>query len=255
MSTKKSRTFLEKHKWLVHRKNVVFLFFCTITTTTVGQILSAEQLLEKSIAYHDPNGHWTSFNGELRITMETPSRPLRKTTLEIDFTKQYFKSTVVQDGVTTQAELHREKCKHWFENSQSFSNEIAKKHRLNCAFTKKMRDYYVYLYGLPMKLKDPGTRIDPKVLSKPLNGETYLCLRVTYDENVGKDIWYFYFDPTTYQLRHYQFYHDEAKNDGEYIHLSSEEIIQGIKMPKNRAWYTNKDNVYLGTDVLEKPRG
>ena len=255
MNTKTPRTYSEKSKWLVRSKKIILLCLCAITSSAVGQNLSAEQLLEKSISYHDPNGHWRNFSGELSITMETPSRPLRKTILKMDFIKQYFKSTVVQDGLTTQAELHQGKCKHWFENSQSFSDEIAKKHRLNCAFTKKMRDYYVYLYGLPMKLKDPGTRIDPKVLTKPLNGKTYLCLRVTYDENVGKDIWYFYFDPTTYQLRHYQFYHDEAKNDGEYILLSSEETIQGIKMPKKRAWYTNKDDVYLGTDVLEKPRG
>ena len=50
----------------------------------------------------------------------------------------------------------------------------------------------------------------------------------------------------------YQFYHDETKNDGEYILLTEEEIINGIKMPKNRAWYTNKDNMLLGTDILKK---
>ena len=49
----------------------------------------------------------------------------------------------------------------------------------------------------------------------------------------------------------YQFFHDESKNDGEYILLTDEEIINNIKMPKIRAWYTNKDNEYLGTDILK----
>ena len=47
-----------------------------------------------------------------------------------------------------------------------------------------------------------------------------------------------------------QFFREESKNDGEYILLTGEETISGIKMPKNRAWYMNKDNKYLGTDIL-----
>ena len=71
---------------------------------------------------------------------------------------------------------------------------------------------------------------------------------------MGKDTWYFYFDPSTFALEVYQFYHDESKNDGEYILLSGEETVQGIKIPKTRAWYTNQANEYLGTDVLSLPK-
>ena len=75
-------------------------------------------------------------------------------------------------------------------------------------------------------------------------------MKVTYKKEVGNDIWYFYFDPSTYAMEVYQFFHDESKNDGEYILLSGMETINGIKMPKNRAWYYNKDDKYLATDVL-----
>jgi len=77
-----------------------------------------------------------------------------------------------------------------------------------------------------------------------------LEIKVTYDPSVGKDIWYFYFDPTTYALRGYRFYHDEAKNDGEYILIDGEVTINGVKFPKNRAWYTHKEGKYLGNDDL-----
>jgi len=50
----------------------------------------------------------------------------------------------------------------------------------------------------------------------------------------------------------YQFFHEEGKNDGEYILLSGMEEINGIKMPKTREWYYNKDDKYLGTDILTK---
>ncbi|MDB4303987.1 DUF6503 family protein, partial [Desulfosarcina sp.] len=81
----------------------------------------------------------------------------------------------------------------------------------------------------------------------------YLVLKATYDETVGSDIWYFYFDPETYAIEVYQFFHDESKNDGEYILLTEKETISNIKIPKNRAWYTNKEDKLLGTDILKTP--
>jgi hypothetical protein len=47
----------------------------------------------------------------------------------------------------------------------------------------------------------------------------------------------------------YQFF-KVAKDSGEYILLSGLETINGIKIPKNRAWYYNKNDGYLGTDML-----
>ncbi|MDA7764639.1 DUF6503 family protein [Flavobacteriaceae bacterium] len=40
------------------------------------------------------------------------------------------------------------------------------------------------------------------------------------------------------------------KNDGEYIVLKNELNVNGIFMPKDRSWYYNKDDKYLGTDYL-----
>ena len=214
------------------------------------QDFTAEALLERSIGYHDPNGKWASLQAQFTVEMETPNRPKRTTVLELDFPKQRFKSTVIRDGVSTTALMEKEQCTHWYNDSAIFSEDVAKQYGLNCARTTKMRNYYVYLYGLPMKLKDTGTKMDPKVYNKSLKGEEFWCIKVRYDETVGKDTWYFYFDKKDYRLRHYQFYHDEAKNDGEYILLSEEAVVQGIKMPKVRAWYTNGDDRYLGTDVL-----
>ena len=112
------------------------------------------------------------------------------------------------------------------------------------------QNYYTYLYGLPMKLKDAGTIIDENIILKEFNGENYLVLKVTYEKEVGKDTWYFYFDQTTYALKRYQFFHDESKNDGEYIVLDQELLVNGIKIPKNRSWYYNNDDRYLGIDIL-----
>ena len=228
----------------------LFILLAFLAFKGQAQELKAQELLEKSIAYHDPEGKWANFKGGFTVQMETPKRPVRTTKIELDFSQQYFKSEVERGGVTTTAEWKAGQCAHRLEGSTTFTVAQAKEHGLNCERTNKMRDYYVYLYGLPMKLKDPGTQLDPKVYTKIFKGKSYYCLKVTYDEKVGKDIWYFYLDKTTSQLRHYQFYHNEAENDGEYILLSGEANIGGIKIPKDRAWYMNADNRYLGTDFL-----
>ena len=233
-------------------KKLLFILLALLAIKVHGQELTANELLDKCIAYHDPEGKWANFKADFTIQMETLKRPVRTTKIELDFPQQYFKSEVERGGVITTAEWKAGQCSHRLEGSTTFTAAQAKEHGLNCERTNKMRDYYVYLYGLPMKLKDPGTQLDSKVYTKTLKGVSYHCLKVTYDEKVGKDTWYFYLDKTTAQLRHYQFYHNEAENDGEYILLSGEVNIGGIKMPKDRAWYMNADNRYLGSDFLSQ---
>ena len=48
----------------------------------------------------------------------------------------------------------------------------------------------------------------------------------------------------------YQFFKDETQNDGEYIILEDIVEVSGIKMPKTRYWFFNKDDKYLGKDIL-----
>ena len=146
----------------------------------------------------------------------------------------------------------RDTCILKIDGKAIISEKDRATYNISCERAKKMRDYYTYLYGLPMKLKDPGTLLDPLVDTKTFKGKNYLVLKVTYSKEVGTDTWYFYFDPSSYAMEAYQFFHDESKNDGEYILLSGEEIINNVKIPKTRAWYYNKNDQYLGTDILSK---
>ena len=135
-------------------------------------------------------------------------------------------------------------------NSNIATEEEKTANKLSCERAKMYQNYYTYLYGLPMKLKDAGTIIHEKVALQNFKEKNYLVLKVSYEKEVGEDTWYFYFDPSTYAMEVYQFYHEEEKNDGEFILLSGLETVNGMKMPKKRAWYYNKGEKYLGTDIL-----
>ena len=228
--------------------------FLLLSFINQAQDLTGEELLNRAIAFHDPNDNWKSFNGEMLIEMESPNNGTRSTIIQIDLPSNYFKSTVKKNNYTVESELDKEACTLKLNGSTTFSAKVKDSLKISCDRANMMKNYYTYLYGLPMKLKDPGTIIDPKVQQKTFKGKEYLVLKVGYKKEVGSDTWYFYFDPKTYAMEVYQFFHDESKNDGEYILLSEIITVNGIKIPKVRAWYYNKEDVYLATDKLVKGR-
>lgn len=218
----------------------------------LSQEPSPTQLLDKAIAYHDPNQLWDVFEGKLFITLAYADGKERQSEIEIDQPNEYFKSTSFKDDTVLEYIVKKKDCTLKLNGETSISDGDAQTYRLTCDQALKMKDYYTYLYGLPMKLRDPGTILDPIVQTKTFKGKEYLVLKVTYEESVGSDTWYFYFDPITFAMEVYQFYHDESKNDGEYIVLEDLENVASIKMPKRRTWYTNSDDKLLGTDILTK---
>ncbi|MBC8767402.1 hypothetical protein H4O18_05305 [Arenibacter sp. BSSL-BM3] len=232
-------------------KYLFLLIFFAATACCMGQNLTGSELLEKAIAYHDPNGNWNSFKGVFTVSMEPPKGDKRISYIAIDLPACEFKLTTNKEGTVIVQTMDKGDCLLTLNGNEDISDADKAAHNISCERTKMMKDYYTYLYGLPMKLKDPGTIIESRVEPKTFKNKEYLRLKVTYTEEVGTDTWYFYFDPTTYAMEIYQFFHNESKN-GEYILLSGEEIISGIKMPKTRAWYYHKNDQYLGTDVLDK---
>jgi len=232
-----------------------FLFLMTILLGH-SQDLSGDSLLEKAINYHDPNTTWPTFKGTLNVTMETPKSSNRDSEIKINLPEEYFYVKASHNSNTTEFTLKKDSCTVAFNGFTNISDADIKTHRLTCERATMYKNYYTYLYGLPMKLKDPGTHIANKVERKTFKGKDYLVLKASYDEGVGSDVWYFYFNPDTYAMEVYQFFKtdDSGKiklDSGEYILLTDEVTVNGIKLPKNRAWYYNKDDKYLGTDILK----
>lgn len=222
------------------------------TPVTQEESLSAAQkLLEKSIKFHDPESNWAKFNSKLMVTSKRPNGSTRRSYLEMNNSSGLFMLREVRDSAKVEQGVINDSCVAKINGVAVKDSTQQAKYRLTCKRTKLMRNYYGYLYGLPMKLKDKGTIVSEKVSKVKFQDKECLSIKVTYDSKVGKDTWYFYFNPTSYALVGYRFYHDESKNDGEYITLEGLETLQGIKMPKTRAWYYNKDDKFLGKDILE----
>ena len=234
-------------------KKLTTLLLLFISITSFSQEITGDELLDKAIQFHDPNGNWAAFNGTLFVTMEIPKKSSRKSEIDINLPQEYFSVKAIRDTITTEYTVDKGVASFTFNGDSKPSEAIKKKFNLNAERANMYKNYYTYLFGLPMKLKDKGTIIDQKITKKTFKGKEYLVLKATYSAEVGKDTWYFYFDPTTYAMEVYQFF-KETKDSGEYILLSDLETINGVKMPKTRAWYYNKDNGYLGTDILSSQK-
>lgn len=234
-----------------------FIFTIIIFSTSlhcIAQDISSEELLNNAISHHDPEGNWKAFKAQFTVEMTTPNASKRTSNIRIDLPKEHFSVKATRDTTTTVYTISKGKY-YMVLNGKDVDSITAKANNMSCERAELYKNYYTYLYGLPMKLKDPGTNLDKTVEKKSFKGKDYWVLKVTYDETVGSDVWYFYFNPETYAMEVYQFYKtDENGNvkleSGEYILLSEEMIVNGIKMPKVRAWYYNKDDKYLGTDTL-----
>ncbi len=223
----------------------LLLFSCT-------EPESSQSIIDKAIKYHDPNSQWQKFEGTLNIKLEMPTRPGRESLIRINNERSVFEMTEYVEGDTLIRYLEPDSCFLSFNGAIDFDEEIREQKRLTCERAKMYRDYYSYLYGLPMKLMDEGTQIAPEFEQVEFKGNDYLKVKVTYDKEVGEDTWYFYFNTETYAMEVYQFFHDESKNDGEYILLEEIEEFEGMKIPKIRKWYYNEEDKYLGTDFLEE---
>ena len=206
---------------------LIFLHGCTSESEipTTGR-----DYMMKSIAYHDREGLWKQLKATFVIQDSLPAgRDSRSYEFSIDNSqnKLIYKTTGLHYIV-------------WNDSVQVFEGQIEKERAL------RMRNYYQYLWGLPMKLMDEGTVIEDSVGMEELNGMEYHVVRVPYE----KDTWHFFLEPGTYRLAAYRFFQDEANRKGELIFLQGEEELKGLKIPKNRSWYRTERSEFLGMDRL-----
>lgn len=208
-----------------------------------------ETVLERAIAYHDPQNVLLTEPHTFSFLETRPEAPDRHSEVMIDAARDDFHFTRRSEHMVA-GSLRRGQCEVSLDGRTELTEAERTEHRLDCGRLERMRNYYVYLWGLPMKLRDPGTQLGAVTRTK-LDRRSVYALRVTYEASVGQDTWIFYFDRGSYALVGYRFFHDESKNDGEYIVLDGEARLGRLRLPKHRTWYTHQGNRLLGTDTLE----
>ncbi len=217
---------------------------------------AAALLIDRSIRHHDPGGVWET--RRIRIEMETKFSSAqagrfgsRNSRAVLYLAPAHGEFRYAKDSSKEKFELL---LRHGVASLVSGDSASASDRNRESLLARApgYRDYFEYLFGLPMKLRDPGTIVDPDVDTVDFAGRSVSRIRVTYEPEVGKNTWYFYFDPVTAALVGCRFYTVESKNDGEYITFEEEIVDEasGLRLPKIRAWYFNRDDSHLATDTI-----
>jgi hypothetical protein len=210
-------------------------------------------LLARCIAYHDPGAVWAKGSFEITdVSTKLDSTVGRRTVLRIDNSRDHVGLDMHIDGHLVSASFDGDTLTALrLDQKPTFSDDEVKRFQLTTEQIRSRRNFFLYLLGLPMKLRDPGTRLDPQVTTTQFAGRSVNQLRVTYEENVGSDTWYFYLDPKTGALVGHRYYHDEAAGDGEFAILSEETTGQGLRLPRIREWRHNRGGDRLITHTVE----
>ncbi len=214
---------------------------------------SAQAILDLAISYHDPHGHWGTHKFALAIEEGRPDGSSKTTNFVTQASKGRFQIELVRKKRKVKIDILAEHVVATVDGRSDISAQERSEFRLNPKRIQVTRNYYEYLYGLPMKLRDPGTRLHPLSWRQEFNGRSVDAIRTTYDRGVGQDTWHFFFDVTTHAMVGYLFYHDSQKKDGEYIILTGESVAAtGLRLPQVRKWYTNLGERFLGADKTIK---
>ena len=228
---------------------LISLLLLTITEVQ-SQSLSAKEIIEKSIQYHDPDSKLSTGDYLFHFEESRPDGSTSHSKVRMAPHQELYELSYSRKGTDIFYKVKGAEVAFAANGLTQLSEAVIKENRLSKERGQMMKNYYLFLWHLPMKLNDPGTILHEQVKRKKFDNKEALELKVTYEEEVGKDIWYFYFHPMNYKMIGYRFYHDENANDGEYILLEGEVDIDNIKLPATRKWYTHKEDKYLGTDKL-----
>lgn len=219
--------------------------------TRKRHILPADSVLNRSIAFHDPKGNWLQQSHLFQLAESRPNGSVRHTRLSIFPHTDEFDLQQVRGKEKIQLKYLRKTFNYSVNGNTEVDSNTIKRLGLTAKRMLGMRDYYTYLYGLPMKLRDKGTIVDPEIYKVWFHGKELLEMTVTYAPNTGNDVWKFYFDPKTFALKAYAFYHKtDGPGTGEYILLEDEAMVDKMILPAKRSWYMTEEALYLGMDEI-----
>ena len=228
---------------------ISFLFLLCYCNSSKGP---GQQLLDKTIAYHDPEDRWSDLKAHLFLSSTDTAGKESPFELEIDNGAGYFCHITHEDGKEIVKGLSGGKEFYLINGKKEISEEDRKKYGLTPEGVKWAHSFYGYLYGLPMKLRDKGAIISDTISTEAFDGKMYHTLKVTYEPGMGKEVWTFFIDTETAAMEACRFMFAPGSDEGEYILMDETITVEDIKIPKVRKWYLVKGNKYLGTDKLLK---
>ena len=215
--------------------------------------MTGEEIWDKTIKYHDPDGKWATFSGKVQLATSMDNGYHGSEEIEIDNTNGTYMSTRIVDGVKVTKGTREENCFLAVEGKDTDAQSDKEKYDFDCdgaIFTKQHHSSHI---GMPMALKAAGAEVDSDVSMVTLSGKEYYAIRFTGNANdVVHPHWEsartLYIDPETFAMYGVKF---ESEFDGAYTYTEGEFNVNGIRMAQAKIFFRS-DGSFWGTDVFSQ---
>lgn len=234
--------FLSK-QLMRHLYNLLCLIVPLFTIS--AQNISSREIVEASINYHDPNRMWAKLHHDFKVqsSRDTLTLKLYSDQGMVEWTQKLNDGRFITAGYVSDSCFVKIDGKS-IEPQGKIDNLL-----LDCPQIISRSNYFLYMYGLPMKLEDAQAVIDPVPEKVYFLDKEYWRIKVHYNSPNG-DRWQFYFDTDSFRFEIAQYFHSEHGDISEYIVFDSPLKVGQMVLPARHNWYLFKNRQFIGSEML-----
>lgn len=231
----------------------VFLISVLLACYNGGPQVSGGELLQKSIAHHDPGGRWANLALDIHIQEPRVGNYAR-------WSRVHWSDSLMFQ-MDREVDGHRltYRCKD--NNNITLFNDNMLDHRADTALIKQYRlqsdrvdlyhDFYKTLIGLPMSLPD-RIKTFTEVKQTNYNGIDAHAIGVILNKPLFSDRWVLYVARDDHRYLGMEIIDNNNSNDGERLYFTEWYDHRGVKLARVRHWYDRASGDYSGTDIILK---
>ncbi len=221
----------------------------TVISMSKAQLTTNEKILEESIKYHDPKNEWRIFKGEFLVTLSKGSTE-NITYLEINNgSSTTLWSEVLLSKDTLTGGFIGDSCIVKHNGINLIPKGQMEDYLLDCKSIIERTNYWVYMFGLPMKLNDEALAFVGSPKKVILIGHEYWQLTATYDPGKS-EYWQFYFDVSSFAFKGARYFSSKLNGDSEYVVYQEEQKIGNLLIPTKHSWYLFNEKYFIGSEKL-----
>ncbi len=231
----------------VKRSYFFVLITVSLTYCSYGQEMSGKDVIHASIQYHDPEGRWTSLHSEFLVLSDrdTTALTLANNRSMVEWTEKLKDNRMITGGYIGDS------CYVRLDGRSIPPEGEIENFLLDCPQIIGRSNYWLYMYGLPMKLTDNQAIIEPRAQMVQFLDGQYWRIKVRYDGGAEGERWQFYFDTDSFRFAVAQYFHPALGDDSEYIIYDNPIDIDGMVIPSKHSWYMLKEREFIGFEQLQ----
>lgn len=234
------------------------LFVILTVAISFGQCLfqdalaqTSAELMDKSIAFHDPLKKWENYSGKVYLTtVFANGNSSGGELIEIQTKDDFYQCTRNNSKVIIG--VRNGKCNREIDGNKNPGEDLIKKFNISEENILRSKAWHYFHFGILMELKASGLVLQKDIETVKLEGKDYKTIKFVYDVNKLKNQFYkessvaVYIDPNDFSIKGFRI---EGPTNM-YALFSGILTINDIKIPLCRTYFNNNDNSFRFVDVF-----